>query len=155
MKINLKDLVWKEIDEIQELNKLVKKYNSDKFSHITPFGILNEHAEQFIKEKNDIENKKIEYIKDDIIEMFVNAGFETNIDSNIDFDLIYTLDIGKSDDYNIAISIYDYHIRFDFWFDDIDNALMTPLLNFNDRKSIEFYYNKLREIFEFEVNNAV
>jgi hypothetical protein len=156
-KIELKDLVWKETSIEEKLDKLevewYKKWDIiDK--DISKAKYYFDNSEQIAKEKAEILNKQIEYTKDDIIKMFVDAGFETNKDS-IDFDMIYTLDIGKSDDYNIAICIYDYHIKFMYWCEDNDDALTTQFLKFNDRKRIEFYYNKIREILEFEVGNAV
>jgi hypothetical protein len=153
-KIELKDLVWKSINKDEELSNLRKKW--EKFSDSIDGNykmFYYDNAELIAKEKAEILNKEPQYTKDDIIEMFVEAGFVTNKDGNYDFDMIYTLDIGESDDYNITICIYDKHIKFMYWCEDNDDALITQYLNFNDRKSIEFYYNKFREILEFEVNN--
>ena len=77
-KIELKDLVWKEIDKRKELNDLRLKWeikNDDKLCYTTKTFYFN-NAEQIAKEKAEILNKKEQYTKGDIIEMFVEAGFE-------------------------------------------------------------------------------
>ena len=72
--------------------------------------------------------------------MFVNAGF---VHQPLNNNLLYQI----GDKY-ISID-YDYYGEALHMF----VKSFEKSIDFNDRKSIEFYYNKFREILEFEVAN--
>lgn len=146
--IKLKDLVWKEIDKKTELDKLELKwrelsYNAD----ISTNSFIFNNVKQIAKEIEEIENKQIEYTRQDIIEMFVKAGFYTNITTGGLYvygnDIVFEVNFSNT---NLCYAIF--------------KGIKTPIktnesleIDFNNHKSIEFYYNKFREILEFEVGN--
>lgn len=142
--IKLKDLVWKEIDKEKELKKLEKQWYIN-YHKVEEYHLINnfyfDNAEQIAKEKAEILNKQIEYTKEDIIDMFVEAGFE--------YDGVEYLTIK---DYNhrkrIKIASESLYFYIDF------NGIIfeTRWLELNDRKKIEFYYNTFRNILEMEIN---
>lgn len=150
MKIKLKDLVWKEIDIVKELNKLDKQWCKN-YHKVEEYHLINnfyfDNAEQIAKEKAEILNKKYEYTKDNIIEMFVEAGFQF-IDKKLFFttkEIIFHIDISE-------MGLY-FKILNDMTIKSSDYITESKTININNRKSIEFYYNKFREILEFEVTN--
>lgn len=147
-KIELKDLVWKEIDIDKKLSNLDFQWYNRYIDVSDDYNVENfyfDNAEQIAKEKAEILNKQEQYTKDDIIEMFVNAGFEWNAASA-----------------NLQYKVSECKITIDFDFIDGEILMVVGndndtfaerLFEFPDRKSIEFYYNKFREILEFEVAN--
>ena len=148
--IKLKDLVWKEIDHNTELEGLQRKwykqwekiFETDIQTRPIIFCINN--AEQIAKEKAKILNKKYEYTKQDIIDMFVEARFEW--DGEVD--LIY-----KINRLSLSIKVYEKEMYLSFKDPKSNGTIVTHSFELNDRKSIEFYYAKFREILEFEVSN--
>jgi hypothetical protein len=145
-KINLKDLVWKEIDPKIELSILEEKWAiaSDSNRDFGYYKFYFDNAEQIAKEKAEILNKKIEYTKQDIFDIFVKAGFEQQNDSRC----VY------------KIKQYTFYVYFSYVFEivgfelnDGQHMVQNYSKKFFDRKAIEFYYKKIREILEFEVSN--
>ena len=142
--IKLKDLVWKEKGAVEELLKELanKWYDIYNTTHYGFNEFLIRNAEQIAKEKAEILNKEEQYTKQDIIDMFVEAGFE--------YDGVEYLTIK---DYNhrkrIKIASESLYFYIDF------NGIFyeTRWLDIDDRKTIEFYYNIFRNILEFEVKN--
>lgn len=145
--IKLKDLVWKEIDKEKELKKLEKQWYIN-YHKVEEYHLINnfyfDNAEQIAKEKAEILNKPIEYTKQDIIEMFVEAGFE--YDGEVD--LIY-----KINRLSLSIKVYEKEMYLSFKDPKSNGTIVTHSFELNDRKSIEFYYNIFRNILEFEVKN--
>lgn len=84
--------------------------------------------------------------KDGILEMFVEAGFEWDKSSR---ELIHETN-------NLRLRLC-FGQGCNVWFRldvvRLDDNIQSVVFNFNDRKQIEFYYNKFREILEFEVTN--
>lgn len=147
--IKLKDLVWKEIDKEKELKKLEKQWYIN-YHKVEEYHLINnfyfDNAEQIAKEKAEILNKPIEYTKQDIIEMFVEAGFQVINNEKLIYDYNY-----------IVFGVLICHSNLCFFINkhdgdsDMTNESLT--IDFKDIKAIEFYYNKFREILEFEVGN--
>jgi len=142
----LKDLVWKKIDKEKELENLKKQWDiyyesiintNDDYDDV--FEFLFNNAEQIAKEKQEILNKKAEYTKEDIVNMFVEAGFEWDKEQEI---------LTSKDKVIIKFG----ESQFYFYLRLSGHNLGTIWIKFNDRKSIEFYYNIFREILEFETN---
>jgi hypothetical protein len=151
-KIELKDLVWKEIDKRKELNDLRLKWeikNDDKLCYTTKTFYFN-NAEQIAKEKAEILNKKEQYTKGDIIEMFVEAGFEYEEENGSVYE---NCNYFKKGHLLTLVFQSNNKMRLVIKLKDADLNLCYIELNYTDRKSIEFYYNKFREILEFEVKN--
>jgi len=150
-KIELKDLVWKEIDKRKELNDLRLKWeikNDDKLCYTTKTFYFN-NAEQIAKEKAEILNKE-QYTKGDIIEMFVEAGFEYEEENGSVYE---NCNYFKKGHLLTLVFQSNNKMRLVIKLKDADLNLCYIELNYTDRKSIEFYYNKFREILEFEVKN--
>jgi len=151
-KIELKDLVWKEIDKRKELNDLRLKWeikNDDKLCYTTKTFYFN-NAEQIAKEKAEVLNKKEQYTKGDIIEMFVEAGFEYEEENGSVYE---NCNYFKKGHLLTLVFQSNNKMRLVIKLKDADLNLCYIELNYTDRKSIEFYYNKFREILEFEVKN--
>lgn len=144
--IKLKDLVWKEIDHNTELEGLQRKwykqwekiFETDIKTRPIIFCINN--AEQIAKEKAEILNKQIEYTKEDIIDMFVEAGFEYDGEEYLTIK-----------DYNFRKRIKIESESLYYYIDFNGISLETRWIDIDDRKTIEFYYNIFRNILEFEV----
>lgn len=143
--IKLKDLVWKEIDKEIELKKLQDKY-SEIYLYATcgigTIGFLDKYSEQYLKEKAEILNKPIEYTKQDIIDMFVEAGFVYDGEEYLTIK-----------DYNLRERIKIASESLYFYIDFNGIYLETRWLDIDDIKTIEFYYTIFRNILEFEAGN--
>lgn len=150
MKIELKDLVWKEVDREKELKILRTKYCD--ILHSKPYekiiDIFDEYFEKYQKEKAEINNKQIEYTKDDIIEMFVEAGFEYGKTCCFIF---------RENNRALRVTFFSNEERFYFNYSygnsKESQSMHSVNISYNDRQSIEFYYNTFREILKFEVEN--
>ena len=151
-KIDLKELVWKEIDKQRELDKNYIKWQI--FAEEIPLRTLPlakiyyNNAEQIAKEKAEILNKEPQYTKDDIIEMFVEAGFHHYSGESYRYEFDTT-------NISLILTIKEDYLCFHIEGDICEsyNSCESININFNDRKRIEFYYKKFREILEFEVGN--
>jgi hypothetical protein len=152
-KIELKDLVWKSDNKAVLLQNLCsywfKQLNYSEFPH-SPEGFYFDNAEQIAKEKAEILNKKEQYTKGDIIEMFVEAGFEYEEENGSVYE---NCNYFKKGHLLTLVFQSNNKMRLVIKLKDADLNLCYIELNYTDRKSIEFYYNKFREILEFEVAN--
>lgn len=147
-KIELKDLVWKENQKEKELDKLFSDYSNKltEYTNDSRARFVFDNAEQIAKEKAEILNKKYKHTKADIAEIFVNAGFQVVNNEKLIYDCNY-----------IVFGVLICHSNLCFFINkhdgdsDMTNESLT--IDFKDIKSIEFYYNKFREILEFEASN--
>lgn len=151
-KIELKDLVWKEIDKDKlkaiAREKFYSEFKERSKNKIVYTDFLDFYCPMLRKELDEINNKQEQYTKDDIIEMFVEVGFHHHSGEcyRYEFDttnIVLVLTI--KEDYLC------FHIEGDIC--ESYNSCESINIDFNDRKRIEFYYNKFREILQFEVAN--
>jgi hypothetical protein len=147
MRNGLKDLVWKGIEQDQIEKDKSKQRARERFylefigrskENIIYTDFLDFYCPMLRNELDEINNKAIEYTKDDMIGMFIDAGFVW-VDTNK-----YSY---KVNDYSLDIHLgsNSLDIRMDGYF-----GLGVENVPFNVPTRIDFYYNKFREILEFE-----
>ncbi len=150
MEIMLKDLVWKYQNKEIALKKLESHIDylySSQNLNIEKYYFKN--AEFIAEQKAKINNELQEYTKQDIIEMFKNAGFEYEPLTNINYERLK---------FNVKGSAFwieflnENQIKIEILLNYYDTPKFSRHLYYNDRKKIEFYYNTFRNILEMEIN---
>jgi hypothetical protein len=134
----------------ERYNEKIKEYQTiDKFIKYTPSEILNEFAEDYLKEKAEITNKKFNLNKDNIIKIFKKAGF-------IAKDGICSICVGQWS-FNVHIKTEILNLDYDIiYFRSITefSTDSSPFINLNDIDRINFYYKLFWDMFVFEISKA-
>lgn len=148
----LKDLVWKEDDRKFKLLMLKENFARELFSETgvnidnvplhKVMDTIKELINQYDAAEQEILNKPIEYTKQDIIDMFVEAGLYWNGEDSLTVSE-YTIK-------HVCIRIESESLYFLILIN--GNRFETNWIKFNDRKTITFYYNIFKNILEFETN---
>jgi len=134
----------------ERYNEKIKEYQAvDKFIKYTPSEILNEFAEDYLKEKAEISNKKFNLNKDNIIKIFKKAGFIAKDD-------ICSICVGKWS-FNVHIKTEILNLDYDvIYFRTITefSTDSSPFINLNDIDRINFYYKLFWDMFVFEISKV-